>query len=173
MATHTHAYGEDADALAPAGKEFLSFRLGQAHYGIDLLKVREIRRYEAPTRMPNSAPVFLGMLDIRGDIVPIWDARLKLGMGAVNYTAQTLTVVLTLNQQLVGLVVDEVSDIARIPLQDIQPVRTGETGVHPKHLLGVAATGAAEASHMLILLDVDQLISPPVDRPTVASALPH
>lgn len=151
------ASGAEAGAHADAYQEFLSFRLGKEHYGIDLLKVQEIRRYEAPTRMPSSSPELLGVLDIRGEITPVWDARLRLGLEPAPYGAQTVTLVLALEQHRLGMVVDEVSDIARLLPDDIHPVRAGGSTLNAEQLLGVATVGDAQDSHMLILLDAEKL----------------
>jgi purine-binding chemotaxis protein CheW len=169
----THAHEANTGAHRDEHREFLSFRLGKEHYGIDLLKVQEVRRYEVPTKMPHCSPSLLGVLDIRGDITPVWDARLALGMHDATFSAHTVTVLLTLDQQRVGLVVDEVSDIARVHMNDIQPVRAGGSALKPEQLLGVTTVRNEQGSHVLILLDADKLAQTQGAAPRTATVATH
>src|SRR5690606_21262843 len=96
---------------AQTGKEYLSFVLGDAQYCIDILKVQEIRRYEAPTRIANTPPFIKGVINLRGNIVPIVDLRVKLGLPEQGHDAQTVVIVLNVAKRTVGVVVDGVSDV--------------------------------------------------------------
>ena len=94
--------------------EVLSFRLGQEEYGISILKVQEIRGYDAVTRIAN-APAFLkGVINLRGQIVPIVDMRIKFALGQAGYDAFTVVIILNIGRQVIGMVVDSVSDVVTL-----------------------------------------------------------
>ncbi|MFN7673376.1 MAG: chemotaxis protein CheW, partial [Betaproteobacteria bacterium] len=104
----------------PAG-EYLTFRLGTEEYGIDILKVQEIRGYEQPTRIAG-APAFLkGVVNLRGVIVPIVDLRIKFGLGSAEYNSFTVVIILNIAKKIVGVVVDQVSDVVALASKDIRP----------------------------------------------------
>ena len=97
--------GAQAGPASTSAGEFLSFRLGSEEYGIDILKVQEIRSYEAPTRIANSPAFLKGVVNLRGVIVPILDLRLKLGQTAVHYDHLKVVIVLHIGPRTVGVVV--------------------------------------------------------------------
>src|SRR5216110_2780688 len=90
-------------------KEFLSFRLGAEEYGIDILTVREIRAFERPTRIANAPAFILGVVNLRGVIVPIVDLRIKFGMAQPTYDSSTVVIILNVAARVLGIVVDSVS----------------------------------------------------------------
>src|SRR5437868_12005217 len=112
---------EAARAAVAAGGEFLTFRLGEEEYGIDILKVQEIRSYEQPTRIANAPAFIKGVVNLRGVIVPIVDLRLKLGCES-NYNSFTVVIVLNVKGRVVGAVVDSVSDVLELPSEAVRPV---------------------------------------------------
>jgi purine-binding chemotaxis protein CheW len=103
------------------GGEFLTFRLGAEEYGIDILRVQEIRSYEQPTRIANSPDFIKGVVNLRGVIVPIIDLRLKLGCDTAEYNTFTVVVVLNVRGRVVGAVVDSVSDVLELGKDHIKP----------------------------------------------------
>jgi purine-binding chemotaxis protein CheW len=111
-----------AAIAAQSGGEFLTFRLGAEEYGIDILKVQEIRSYEAPTRIANAPSFIKGVVNLRGVIVPVIDLRLVLGLGDPRYDSFTVVIVLHALQRVVGLVVDSVSDVVALAGEQIRPV---------------------------------------------------
>jgi len=135
--------------------EYLSFKLGAEEYGIDILKVQEIRSYEAPTRIAN-APAFLkGVIDLRGVIVPIVDLRLKFGLAQAEYSALTVVVVLNIGQRVVGAVVDSVSDVLDLGGEAIRPPPQLSAGlVDTGFITGIGTVN----ERMLILLDIEALM---------------
>jgi purine-binding chemotaxis protein CheW len=138
-----------------AGGEYLTFRLGAEEYGIDILKVQEIRSYEAPTRIAN-APAFLkGVVNLRGVIVPIIDLRLKLGCAAAEINALTVVIVLSILGRVVGAVVDSVSDVTQLATSSIQPAPDMSAVVDIRFIQGIASVG----ERMLILMDIERLLS--------------
>lgn len=138
--------------------EYLSFRLGAEEYGIDILKVQEIRGFEASTRMVTAPSFVLGVLNLRGVIVPILDMRIKFGMADTRYDSQTVTIVLNVANRVVGMVVDAVSDVVALTAQDIKPAPGFSGEVASQHVIGIATLTQNDAQRMLILLDIEQMM---------------
>jgi purine-binding chemotaxis protein CheW len=105
----------------PSGQEFLVFTLGDEEYGIDILKVQEIRGYDQVTRIANTPEFIKGVTNLRGVIVPIVDLRVKFSQGDVDYDDNTVVIVLNLGQRVVGIVVDGVSDVLSLTADQIRP----------------------------------------------------
>ncbi len=97
--------------LTPTTGEFLTFTLGEEHYGVDILKVQEIRGYDAVTRVPDAPEYIKGVINLRGTIVPVIDLRLKLRLREARYDSLTVMIVLNVEDRVVGIVVDGVSDV--------------------------------------------------------------
>jgi purine-binding chemotaxis protein CheW len=144
--------GSDA---AQAGREYLSFALGEAQYCIDILKVQEIRTYEAPTRIANTPAFIKGVMNLRGNIVPIIDLRVKFGLAEQRYDTQTVVIVLNIAKRTVGVVVDGVSDVIAVPASDIKPAPELGGALDMQYLQGLATVGG----QMLILIDIERLMS--------------
>ena len=139
--------------------EYLSFQLGGEQYGIDILKVQEIRGYEAPTRIANAPPFILGVLNLRGVIVPIVDMRIKLRMERADYDSHTVTIVLNVADRVIGLVVDAVQDVVALKAEAIKPAPEFSSTLASQHLIGIATLEQAESARMLILMDIEQFIA--------------
>ncbi|TSE33900.1 chemotaxis protein CheW [Tepidimonas charontis] len=141
-----------------ASAEYLTFRLGAEEYGIDILRVQEIRSYEAPTRIANAPRHMLGVVNLRGVIVPVVDLRIKLGCASVEYNGLTVVIVLNVKGRVVGVVVDSVSDVLELPREHIRPApeMTSST-VDTAFITGIASVG----ERMLILMDIEALMSSP------------
>ena len=137
-----------------AAGEYLSFTLGEEHYGVDILKVQEIRGYDAVTRVPDAPDYIKGVINLRGTIVPVMDLRLKLRLGEARYDSFTVMIVLNVGQRVIGIVVDGVSDV--LPLQQEQIRATPEfgTAVDTRCISGIGTVD----DRMLILLDIQTLI---------------
>ena len=103
------------DNGSTAAGEYLSFTLGDEHYGVDILKVQEIRGYDSVTRVPDAPEYIKGVINLRGKIVPVVDLRLKLGMEERAYDQMTCVVILEIGTSHVGLVVDDVQEVVNIP----------------------------------------------------------
>jgi purine-binding chemotaxis protein CheW len=143
-----------ADA-ARAGREYLSFVLGDAQYCIDILKVQEIRTYETPTRIANTPDFIKGVMNLRGNIVPIIDLRIKFGLAEPRYDTQTVVIVLNVAKRTVGVVVDGVSDVVALPAGEIKPPPELSGALDTRYLQGLATIGG----QMLILIDIERLMS--------------
>jgi purine-binding chemotaxis protein CheW len=147
----------------PHGGEFLTFRLGAEEYGIDILRVQEIRSYEAPTRIANAPSFIKGVVNLRGVIVPIIDLRLKLACENVEYNSFTVVVVLNVKGRVVGAVVDSVSDVLQLGKDQIKPAPAMNSSVDASFITGIGAikTGQGDdtSERMLILMDIEGLMS--------------
>ncbi len=136
-------------------REFLAFKLGNEEYGIDILRVQEIRSYEQPTRIAN-APAFLkGVVNLRGVIVPIVDMRLKFNLDSARYDSFTVVIVLNIAHRVVGMVVDAVSDVITLTPEQLRPVPEFNSAIAADHLLVVGSID----NRMLILIDIDKLMT--------------
>jgi len=140
-------------------RECLTFRLGAEEYGIDILRVQEIRGYENPTRIANAPPFITGVLNLRGVIVPIVDLRMKFGLERVEHDAVTVTVVLNIAGQTVGAVVDSVSDVIELSAEQIKPPPEFNSTVDPSYVVGIGAMRQGEHDRMLILVDIERLMT--------------
>lgn len=149
-----HGGGAPPTAAAAAG-EFLTFRLGAEEYGIEILKVQEIRSYEQPTRIANVPDFIKGVVNLRGVIVPIVDLRLKLACAASEYNAFTVVIVLNVQGRVVGAVVDSVSDVLEINRESIKPSPTMNSSVDTQYITGIGTI----SDRMLILIDIENLMA--------------
>jgi purine-binding chemotaxis protein CheW len=145
---------EAARAAASAGGEFLTFRLGAEEYGIDILKVQEIRSYEQPTRIANAPAFIKGVVNLRGVIVPIVDLRVKLACETVEYNGFTVVIVLNVRGRVVGAVVDSVSDVLELGAGTIKPAPELHTAVDTSFITGIGSVN----DRMLILMDIEALM---------------
>ena len=136
-------------------REFLAFKLGNEEYGMDILRVQEIRSYEDPTRMANMPSFIKGVINLRGVIVPIIDMRIKFHLEQVNYDDFTVVIVLNIGHQVVGMVVDGVSDVISLTPAQLRPVPEFSSAIGNDHVLAI---GSIEDC-MLILLDIEKLMS--------------
>jgi len=137
------------------GREFLTFRLGAEEYGIDILKVQEIRGYDTVTQIANSPDFIKGVTNLRGIIVPIIDLRLKFNLGRADYDQFTVVIILNLSDRVVGIVVDSVSDVLSLTSDHIRPAPEFGSAVDTRYVTGIGALD----SRMLILVDIERLMS--------------
>ncbi|MEI6760529.1 MAG: chemotaxis protein CheW [Betaproteobacteria bacterium] len=137
------------------GSQFLTLRLGGEDYAIDILKVQEIRSYEAPTRMVNAPDFIKGVIDLRGVIVPIVDLRIKLRIEPAAYDDFTVVIILNVRGTVLGAVVDAVSDVVTLSADAIKPAPHFEAAVDARFITGLASV----AERMLIVVNVDALLS--------------
>ena len=142
-------------ATREATREVLVFVLGKEEYGVDILKVQEIRGYEKVTPIP-SAPAYLkGVVNLRGIIVPVIDLRVKFGMADPAYDSFTVVVILRIAGRVIGVVVDGVSDVVRLAPSDVKPAPQLGGLVDASFLAGLAT----QNDRMVLLLDIEKLLS--------------
>ena len=148
---------EKAENLTAAGvaREYLTFRLDQEEYGIDILKVQEIRGYEPPTRVANAPGFIKGVVNLRGTIVPIVDMRLKFNCSKAEYNSFTVVIILNLRTRIVGIVVDSVSDVMELPPESFRSAPDVDSVIDSGSVLGLGSVG----ERMLILLDIEKLMA--------------
>jgi len=140
--------------LTTDGNQFLTFNLGEELYGVDILRVQEIKGYTAVTKIPKTPPHIKGVLNLRGTIVPIVELRTKFGMPTIDYTPFTVIIVVVVRDKVMGLVVDSVSDVLNIDRNEVQapPKFYGKLDV--SFLSGIGKSG----DKLVALLDMDLLL---------------
>lgn len=144
---------------APRRSEFLAFRLGAEEYGIDILRVQEIRSFEPPTRIAGAPPHLLGVTNLRGVIVPIADLRVKFGCDKAEFGPSTVVIVLNIAQRVVGVVVDSVSDVLRLSAEQIKAApEVSSAHVDTSYITGIGNLTTEGAERMLILLDIEMMM---------------
>jgi len=136
-------------------QEFLTFTLGDENYGLEIMKVKEIRGYEPVTKIANAPDYVKGVLNLRGDIVPIIDLRLKFNVGEATYNEFTIVIMLNVAERIVGIVVDAVSDVVQLQPDDVRPPPEFGVAFDSAYLYGLAQVG----DHMVILLNIEALIT--------------
>jgi len=148
VASKTAATGGDA-------KEYLTFVLGEEEYGLEILKVQEIRGYDTVTKIANTPDFIKGVINLRGRIVPIVDLRIKFNLGNVEYNEFTVVIILNLHGRIVGMVVDGVSDVMNLQSSQIRAVPDIVASIDTKYILGLASVD----ERMFILVDIEQLMT--------------
>jgi purine-binding chemotaxis protein CheW len=138
-----------------AGQEFLAFTLGSEEYGIDILKVQEIRGYEVVTRIANAPAFIKGVINLRGIIIPVIDMRIKFNLGSPVYDQFTVVIILNIGGRIMGMVVDSVSDVTTLTSDQVKPAPQMGTAFNADYLVGLGTID----ERMLILLDIDKLMS--------------
>ena len=154
------------DKIQQPVREYLTFRLDQEEYGVEILKVQEIRGYEAPTRIANAPSFIKGVINLRGTIVPIVDMRVRFHCPQIEYNQFTVVIILNLKDRVVGIVVDSVSDVMALPLDEISAAPDIESAIDTSAIVGLGTVG----ERMLILLDIEKLMGN-VDMGLVAPQL--
>lgn len=144
-----------ATTAVTGAREYLTFRLEQEEYGIDILKVQEIRGYEPPTRIANAPHFIKGVVNLRGTIIPIVDMRLKFNCSKAEYDAFTVVIILNLHQRIVGIVVDSVSDVMELAAENLKAAPDVDSVIGSEAVVGLGSLG----ERMLILLDIEKLMS--------------
>ncbi len=138
-----------------ANNEFLTFTLGKEEYGLDILKVQEIRGYDAVTTIANTPDFIKGVINLRGTIVPIVDLRIKFNMSTIEYDQFTVVIILNLGKRIVGIVVDSVSDVLTLTQDQIHPAPNLSAALDTRYIIGLGTV----SEHMLILVDIEKLMS--------------
>ncbi|HEV2609816.1 MAG TPA: chemotaxis protein CheW [Noviherbaspirillum sp.] len=134
--------------------EVLSFKLGEEEYGINILSVQEIRGCDLVTRIANAPTYVKGVINLRGIIVPIVDMRIKFNVGTPTYDQFTVVIILNIGQQVIGIVVDSVSDVVTLSADQIKAAPQMSAAVDMDFVQGLGTIG----DRMLILLDIDKLM---------------
>lgn len=150
----------DTQTIQPVGYEtdmnqYLSFTLGEEHYGIEILKVQEIKGYAGITPIPNMPGYLKGIMNLRGTVIPVVDLRAKFSLETREYNKFTVIIVVTVGEKIVGLVVDAVSDVLDIPQGKVLPTPDLGVRVDTRFLSGTATVG----EKLIVLLDIERLLT--------------
>jgi purine-binding chemotaxis protein CheW len=141
-------------SLALDFREYLTFKLENEEYGIDILLVQEIRGYEPPTRIAHAPDFIKGVINLRGTIVPVVDMRIKFNCSSVVYDTSTVVIILNICERTIGIVVDSVSDVMELHSRAIKAAPEFETVISHEAITGLVSV----ESRMLILLDMAHLV---------------
>lgn len=142
-------------SIEELSREFLTFTLGHEEYGIEILKVQEIRGYDAVTQIANTPQFIKGVINLRGIIVPIVDMRIKFHLGKVDYDEFTVVIILNVANRVVGMVVDGVSDVLTLNAEQIKSAPEFGSGIDTKYVMGIGTVD----ERMLILVDIERLMT--------------
>ncbi len=149
-----HAAAPATQAVKQAN-EFLTFTLGHEEYGVEILKVQEIRSHEATTTIANAPDFIKGVVNLRGVIVPIVDMRIKFALQDVKYNQFTVVIILNVAGRVVGMVVDSVSDVISLTPEQIRPAPEFGQGLSTDYIIGLGTID----QRMLILMDIEKLMT--------------
>ena len=155
LTTSTANAAAEKALSADGSNEFLTFALGEEEYGIDILKVQEIRGYDTVTAIANAPAFIKGVINLRGVIVPIVDLRIKFNLGNVDYDNMTVVIILNIAKRVVGIVVDSVSDVLQLEPEQIRAApEFTSASFDTKYITGLGTI----ADRMLILVDIEKLM---------------
>jgi purine-binding chemotaxis protein CheW len=144
----------ETSGVATSG-EYLTFTLGAEEYGIDILKVQEIRGYDAVTKIANAPEFIKGVINLRGVIVPIVDLRIKFNLGSLTYDQFTVVIILNIGKRVMGVVVDGVSDVIQLSSDNLRPSPEFGSILDTRYILGL---GTVE-ERMIIVVDIERLMT--------------
>ncbi len=136
-------------------RQLVTFSIGEEEFGIDILKVQEIIRMVAITKVPKAPSFVEGVINLRGKVIPVIDLRKRFGMSSREHDKDTRIMVIEICSMIVGFVVDAVSEVLRIPQDTIEPPPPVVAGIESDYISGVGKL----ADRLLILLDLDRLLS--------------
>lgn len=155
MSTVLSSAPQGTSTNAPTSiREFLAFELGDEEYGVDILRVQEIRSFEQPTRMVNTPEHILGVVNLRGVIVPIIDMRIQFGLREIKYDGFTVVIVLNIGHKVMGMVVDAVSDVITLTPEQLRPAPDISGTIDSNAVLALGTVN----DRMLILLDIEKVL---------------
>ncbi len=143
-----------SSVISRMANQFLTFRLGEEEYGIEILKVQEIRGYDTVTQIANAPEFIKGVVNLRGTIVPIIDMRIKFKLGNADYDQFTVVIILNVAGRVMGIVVDGVSDVISLEAEQMRPTPEFGAVIDTQYIMGLGAVG----ERMLILIDIEKLM---------------
>jgi purine-binding chemotaxis protein CheW len=152
-------------AIAPDAEQYLTFQLAGQTYGVEILRVQEIKGWEKPTRLPHSPQHVQGVINLRGAVVPILDLRRRFGLGETEYGRTTVVIVVKVDsargELTAGIVVDAVCEVCNISAEDLRPPPEVGSPIDADFVRGLAMVGDG----MLVLLDVVHLVTRTLSEP--------
>lgn len=154
LETETSHTVDGLTGFAEDGNQYLTFRLLEEEYGVDILRVQEIKNYSHITPIPNTPTHIRGAMNLRGTVVPIVDLRSKFDMPTAEYNQYTVIIVVTIGSRVMGLVVDAVSDVLNVGEKDIESTPSFGPDVDTSFMTGLAKNG----DRLITLLNIDELV---------------
>ncbi len=160
MSEQTALEASEAPAPGAGENQYLTFIMADEEYGVDILRVQEIRGWDTVTAIPNTPDYLRGVINLRGSVVPIIDLRLRFGLPPLEYGPTTVVIVLKVlhegGERVMGIVVDAVSDVHTLPAEQMKPPPDmGGGPVDLDFIAGLALVGA----RMIVVLDIDRLLN--------------
>ena len=146
---------DNTSTVSTGANEFLTFTLGQEEYGMDIIKVQEIRGYDAVTHIANTPEFIKGVINLRGIIVPIVDMRIKFHLNHAEYNELTVVIILNVAKRVIGMVVDGVSDVITLNADQIKPAPEFGSAIDTQYVMGLGTVD----DRMLILVDIEKLMT--------------
>ncbi|MCA9407209.1 MAG: purine-binding chemotaxis protein CheW [Candidatus Omnitrophica bacterium] len=143
----------DDNSLVQTGK-YLTFALGKEDYGLEILKVREIIGMMEITKVPQVPKYVKGVINLRGKVIPVIDLRLKFGMDEIEYTAETCIIVVTINEILIGIIIDRVKEVLNINQENIEPPPNFGSTINTEFILGIGKV----SDSVKMLLNIDKIV---------------
>ena len=140
---------------AAEAREYLTFRLGQEEYGLNILNVQEIRGYDSVTKIANSPAFLKGVINMRGVIVPIIDMRIRFNLGEATYNEFTVVIILNIGARVIGMVVDGVSDVTSLQNDQVRPSPDFGAVLDTAYINGLATVD----ERMIIVIDIEKLMT--------------
>lgn len=153
-ATRAHSQSDEDNGNEPS-QEFLTFRLGDEEYGVDILKVQEIRGYDTVTKIPDAPDYVKGVINLRGTIMPVVDLRIRFRLGEPSYDEFTVMIILHLESRKVGIVVDSVSDVMNLRDSQILPPPDFGGHLNASSIKGLGSAG----DRLVILIDIERFMA--------------
>jgi purine-binding chemotaxis protein CheW len=135
--------------------QLISFEVGDEEYGLEILRVKEVIRIREITRLPKAPRFVKGIINLRGDVIPIIDLRDRFGLEHAEYTAMTRVIVVDVENKLVGMVVDAASQVVRIPVDQIDPPPPIVGGLSAEYIKGVGKLD----DRLVILLNIERILT--------------
>lgn len=141
--------------MSEDNSQFLTFTVGEEVFGVDIMKVREIKGWQEVTRLPNSPEFLRGVMNLRGVILPIFDLRCRFGLGLTHAESKHVIIIIALEKRSIGILVDTVSDILTVGAQEVKaaPAMEGNSSIDEKYVGGLISV----EERMVILLDMERL----------------
>ena len=137
-------------------KQYVVFKIDKEEFGIDIMKVKEIIPYREPTRIPNCPEFIEGVLNYRGNVIPLINIKKRFSMGETELTKETRIIVISLNDREIGFIVDEASQTIRLDEEQIDPAPDIITEVDRRFISGV---GKIDESRLLIILNLHNVLT--------------
>jgi purine-binding chemotaxis protein CheW len=156
--------GQTNELNTAPSREVLTFRLGSEAYGINILRVQEIRGCDPVTPLAGMPEFIRGVIDLRGVIVPIVDMRMKFALSGAQYDDSTVVIILNVSDRVIGIVVDAVSDVVTFAADQIRPVPEFSAQLDMQYITGLARLD----ERIVMLLDIERLLSSPDMQPDAA-----